>query len=222
MKLIKAPDQQIWFTSDTHYGHTNICRGTTKWQDADDITRPFQTLEEMNDRIVENINFSVLPDDILFHLGDVSFGGIHNLIAFRNRINCKNIHLVLGNHDHHIRRNVQNLQNLFTSVQDYLHVDFRMYNDTQQKKLIVQQDFILMHYPIQSWDGMNKGAIHLHGHVHLPSHLRLGKGKMMDVGVDGNNLKPIQLAKVMQIMARQPISSNLPFDHHIKRVEDGK
>lgn len=219
MKIIKQPGQNIWFTSDTHYGHTNICRATTKWADADDITRDYKSLEHMNDHLVEQINRNVKQDDILFHLGDVSFGGLDNLRLFRSRINCQNIHLILGNHDHHIRRDVSNLQSLFTSVNEYMHLDFRMYNSEKKQKLIVQQDFILMHYPIQSWDGMNKGAIHLHGHVHLPVHKRMGKGKMMDVGVDGNDMKPISITEVMQIMAHQPIASNLPFDHHVKRVE---
>ncbi len=36
---------------------------------------------------------------------------------------------------------------------------------------------------------MNQGVIHLHGHVHLPPHLRVADGKAMDVGVDGNGLE---------------------------------
>lgn len=172
----------------------------------------------MNSAIVDRINEHVQEDDILFHMGDVSFGGLDNVREFRSRIVCQNIHLILGNHDHHIERNVDDLQRLFLSVNPYLHLDFRMYSGIHQKQLIVQQDFILMHYPIQSWNGMNKGAIHLHGHVHLPPVRRMGKGKMMDVGVDGNGLKPISITEVMQIMAKQPIASNLPFDHHIERV----
>ncbi len=219
MKIIKQPGQNIWFTSDTHYGHKNICRGTTSWTDADRLTRDFKTLEQMNAAIVDNINAYVQQDDILFHLGDWSFGGLHNVIAFRNQIVCQNVHLVLGNHDQHIERDHNNLKHLFSSVQQYLELDVRMYDDPiKQTKLVMKQEFVLMHYPIQSWNQMNYGSIHLHGHVHLPPHLRLGKGKMMDVGVEGNDLKPISLLEVMQIMAKQPIASNLPFDHHIERV----
>jgi calcineurin-like phosphoesterase family protein len=218
MKLIKQPNQNIWFTSDTHYGHSNICRATTKWQNAENITRDFKSLDHMNSAIVDQINGHVKEDDILFHLGDVSFGGLDNLREFRSRVLCKNIHLILGNHDQNIEKNISDVQRLFLSVSPYTHLDFRMYNGSNQKKLIVQQDFILMHYPIQSWDGMNKSAIHLHGHVHLPPVKRIGKGKMMDVGVDGNGLAPISILEVMQIMAKQPIASNLPFDHHIERV----
>ena len=220
MKLIKEPNQNIWFTSDTHYAHKNICRATTSWTDADRLTRDFKSLDEMNAVICDKINISVKKDDLLFHLGDFSFGGLDKVTEFRNRIICKNIHLVLGNHDQHIAKDQNNLKGLFSSVQEYLELDIRMYGDSvKQQRLVMQQDFVLMHYPIQSWNKMNHGSIHLHGHVHLPPHQRLGKGKMMDVGVDGNELKPISLLEVMQIMAKQPIAANLPFDHHIDRVE---
>lgn len=220
MKIIKHPGQNIWFTSDTHYDHKNICRATTSWNDADNLTRDFTSLEQMNANICYEINEKVMQDDILFHLGDFSFGGLDNVKEFRNKIMCKNVHLILGNHDQHIERDHNNLKHLFSSVQEYLYLDVRMYNDPVKKtKLVMQQDFVLMHYPIQSWNRMNHGSIHLHGHVHLPPHRRIGKGKMMDVGVDGNQMEPISILEVMKIMAKQPIASNLPFDHHVKRVE---
>lgn len=220
MKLISQPGQTVWFTSDTHYAHSNICRATTKWQNADNVTRDFKSLDAMNDAIVNNINAKVMPDDILFHLGDFSFGGIDNVTEFRNRINCKTVHLILGNHDDHILRPANNLQGLFSSVQEYLFLDFRMYAQKGKDRItVMRQDFVLSHYPIQSWRNMNNSSIHLHGHVHLPYNRRVAKGKMMDVGVDGNAMDPISLREVMQIMAKQPIASNLPFDHHIDRVE---
>jgi calcineurin-like phosphoesterase family protein len=71
-----------------------------------------------------------------------------------------------------------------------------------------------MHFPIASWNDMARGSIHLHGHVHLEPNKRIGPGKMMDVGVDGNNLYPISLAEVITLMDKQPIKSMLTFDHH--------
>jgi hypothetical protein len=38
---------------------------------------------------------------------------------------------------------------------------------------------------------------------------------MMDVGVDGNEMSPINLNEVLSIMKKQPIKSMFPFkDHH--------
>jgi calcineurin-like phosphoesterase family protein len=66
---------------------------------------------------------------------------------------------------------------------------------------------------------MNDGNIHLHGHVHLPPHLRLAQGKAMDVGVDGNGMYPIEIYGILNLMRNQPIKKlTLPKDHHEKRL----
>ena len=208
--------RRVWFTSDTHYAHSNICRATTQWTGSDNLTRDFKSLDHMNDTLVNNINEVVGEDDILIHLGDWSFGGFENIEEFRNRILCKNIHLVLGNHDHHIRRDKGGVKSLFSSVQDYLMIDLRV---SKPGKIVDRHTLICMHYPIASWDGMNNGNIHLHGHVHLPKHLRVADGKAMDVGVDGNDIVPIEIYEILNIMHNQPIRKlTLPKDHHEKRL----
>jgi calcineurin-like phosphoesterase family protein len=109
--MIKIDNEiKVWITSDTHYSHKNICRGTTNWRLPDgskpeEQTRPFETIDKMNAAIVNNINSVVGQDDVLIHLGDWSFGGFENIEEFYHRLICKNIHLILGNHDHHIDRN---------------------------------------------------------------------------------------------------------------------
>ena len=111
MSVLKLDDKSnIWITSDTHYGHKNICRGVTDWRLPDGLipveqTRDFSTIEKMNTAIVNNINSVVGQDDILIHLGDVSFNGFDQIREFYNRLVCKNIHLILGNHDTHIEKN---------------------------------------------------------------------------------------------------------------------
>jgi calcineurin-like phosphoesterase family protein len=209
MRIKLEQHQQLYFTSDTHYMHKNICRGTTSWSNAEDITRDFKTLDQMNDRIVNGINSTVGQDDILFHLGDWSFNGFERIAEFRNRINCRNIHLILGNHDHHIDRDREGIRGLFTSVNQYLELEVKG-NDWEQ-------NYVLMHYPIISWNKMNDGVIHLHGHVHLPANRRIGKGKTMDVGIDGNGLDPLHTSDIKRLMKDQPIKSGFEFDHHIKR-----
>jgi calcineurin-like phosphoesterase family protein len=220
---IKLECHKIFFISDTHYGHTNICRGVSNWRDANgeipiDRTRDFQTLEDMNDAIVENINHKVGENDILFHLGDWSFGGFDNIKEFRDRIHCKNIHLILGNHDHHIERNKNDIQKLFSSVNQYLRLSISLYPGT--KIYQGEHNFILMHYPIASWHNMNDGVIHLHGHVHLPPDKKLSAGKAMDIGIDGNNMEPYSIGEILNIMKNQPVAKlSLPQDHHEERLD---
>ena len=212
MKLNLNKGQKLFFTSDTHYNHANICSATTKW--IDPVTcREFKSLERMNAALVGNINEVVGQDDILIHLGDWSFGGFEAIEEFRNRIVCRNIHLITGNHDHHIERNKDGVQSLFKSVSKYQNLVVKFENGN---KMIAKSEvrFALMHFPIASWDNMARGAIHLHGHVHFPADKRIGMGKMMDVGCDGNNLYPIEMGEVLRLMKGQPVKSLFEFDHH--------
>jgi calcineurin-like phosphoesterase family protein len=198
----------VWITSDPHYNHKNICRSVTNWRTQDgDVptynTRDFQSIDQMNDALVNNINFKVGQNDTLIILGDIAFGGFESIGKFLDRLVCKNIHLVLGNHDHHIRNNRENIQELFISVSDYLQVRI---ND---------QDFVLSHYPFSSWNGLNKGVIHLHGHVHLSNQNKWGNGKRLDVGVDGNGYFPYKITEIVHMMDRREIGSDLSNDHHL-------
>jgi calcineurin-like phosphoesterase family protein len=197
----------VYITSDTHFGHKNIVRGTTNWRTQDgeipiDSTRDFQTIEQMNERLIDGINHHVGQDDTLIMLGDVSFGGFDNIGIFLERLICHNIHLILGNHDHHIDNNRDYVQKRFLSVQHYLEVRI---ND---------RDFVLCHYPLQSWHGMNKGVIHLHGHVHLSENRKFGNGKKMDVGVDGNGMDPYSIDEIIKIMDKRPVAFEMNGDHH--------
>lgn len=207
----RLPD--VWITSDTHYNHKNICRGVTNWRlpngdVPESQTRDFKNLELMNDVIVHSINGVVGQDDILIHLGDWSFGGFEMIEEFRNRIFCKNIHLVLGNHDHHIERNREDIQRLFTSVSFYNTLTIDDYK------------FRLMHYPISSWDGLAKGDMHLHGHCHLPTNKRFGQGKRMDVGMDGHpEFRPYHIMReVVGLLAKRPNLSEIGQDHHTEEM----
>lgn len=215
MKITLKDGQRLFFTSDTHYSHVNICRATTAWADSEDKTRDFRSLDHMNDTIVNNINAAVGEDDILFHLGDWSFSGFEKIQELRDRLVCKNIHLILGNHDHHIENDRDGCQSLFASVNDV--VELEVYEANQGK--FRKHRFVLMHYPIASWIDMNRGVMHLHGHVHLPPHQALGNGKSLDVGMDGQNMHPVSLGFVLGRLRDQPIENLvLPNDHHKKEV----
>ena len=157
----------------------------------------------MNDAIVNNINSKVGQDDTLIHLGDVAFGGFDRIGEFLDRLICKNIHLVLGNHDQHIKNNRSDIVSRFLSVNHYLEVQIDGIN------------FVLCHYPLASWHGLNKGVIHLHGHVHLNSKNKWGNGKKLDVGMDGNFMHPYSISEIVHMMDRRDIGSDISNDHHL-------
>lgn len=209
MTSMKFKNENVWITSDAHYGHANICRSTTSWRMNDGSipvhnTRDFASLDAMNTAIVNNINNVVMQDDVLFFLGDWSFGGFENIQKFRDRVICKNIHLIFGNHDHHIENNKNNVRDLFSSVSHY-------------RTIVVDKIKIeLMHYPISSWNGLSNGVLHLHGHMHFTKDRRFGKGKRMDVGLDGHpEFRPYNINDCIKLLEDRPISSDFADDHHL-------
>lgn len=222
LKIKLKNKQNLWFCSDPHFGHSNLCKGTTRWRDSKGNIPPnvrdFSTLDKMNDTIVNNINEVVQEDDILICLGDWSFGGFDNIRLFRNRIICKNIYLVTGNHDDHIVKNKDNIRSIFTNVIEYYtQLDIRFESNNEKLKMI------LCHFPIASWENMSKGVIQLFGHVHLPPVHRIMAGKAMDVGMDGNNMYPISLNEVIKLMEKQPKKPLcLPHDHHEEQYTEIK
>lgn len=204
----------VWITSDTHYSHRNIVRGVTNWRLPNgeipvNQTRDFDTIEKMNSTIVNNINEVVGQDDVLINLGDLSFGGFDQIEEFYNRLVCKNIHLILGNHDDHIKRNRENIQKLFLSVSEYNTLEYKDLSGMTHK-------FILCHYPICSWNGMKKGVYHLFGHLHSSKERKLMSGRSMDVGMDGNDLNPYHINDIIKILSGRPVTYNtLKSDHHL-------
>ena len=199
---------RVWITSDTHYDHKNICRGITNFRTQDGqisagFTRNFQSVSEMNDEIVNNINSKVGQNDTLIHLGNVSFGGFDRIGEFLDRLICKNVHLVLGNHDQHIKNNRFEIQTKFLSVNHYLEVKIHDVN------------FVLCHYPLASWYGLKKGVIHLHGHVHLNAKNKWGNGKKLDVGMDGNSMHPYSVSEIVHMMDKRSIGSDISNDYNL-------
>lgn len=193
----------IWFTSDTHYFHNNIAGPkVSKWTKG---YRNFNSVQEMNDAIVKNINNKVKEDDILYHLGDWSFGGPHNIYYFRKSIICKNIHLIKGNHDQFITdKDIKFLDSsfnpikLFTSVQDI----FSGY--------IGKTYFHLSHYSHRVWPKSHRDSIHLFGHSH--GSLEGEFGKSLDVGIDNHpEFRPFHINEIIEIMSKR---KNTSIDHH--------
>lgn len=243
MKITLNTEQKVWVTSDTHYGHKNIVQGVTDWPLDSKTLRPFDTIDQMNDDIVNKINAIVGQDDYLLHLGDWSLGGIDNIWNFRRRIICNNIILVLGNHDHHIKKNRQlpnAYLNVFGDIVDVpaepgFHVDqypvfaqdlftavLKIDTITFVKPGVNRNDkhtkhtIVVSHFPISSWEGMSHGHPHLHGHIHSVGDDRFGVGRRMDCGIDGNIKKqPYLLDTVLTTLKKKPIKSDYVNDHHI-------
>ena len=176
----------IFFKSDLHLGHTNAIRHNS---------RPFSSLEEMNEGIIERFNAKVKPNHSVYILGDVFWGtGLEANVVLR-RLNGKKF-LVKGNHDVKFLNAPEFDQSIFEWVQDIAYVKYK-------KKM-----FVLCHYPMFEWLGYYRGYIHLYGHLHNryvrgeekynKSRLALLDGNAINVGVDVNDYTPVLADEIIE------------------------
>lgn len=178
----------IYFTSDLHFGHANAIEFTN---------RPFSSVEEMNARLLENINNTVLPQDELYILGDFSFRIPKvDAVSIANKIRCRKVTLIKGNHD----KNYEG-ETCFREVCDY-----------KELKLPFGKA-VLFHYPIASWNAKHHGSLHLHGHIHSTGDYNgrtdeFGNPiRIWDVGVDANGYKPVSLDEILFLLEIPAIGS---------------
>lgn len=188
-------EHSVFFTSDLHFGHKNI---------IEFCKRPFNSVEEMDEALIENWNSVVKPNDLVFNLGDFAFAPHwrwHELLA---RLNGNHI-LILGNHDIS-RWPGDKVMELFYRVE-------------QQMILKVEEQYIyLNHYPFLCYGGTYRPAGYtvwqLHGHVHsspLDTDKRGKDNKRLslrfpyqyDVGVDNNNFTPVSWNQIKEIINNQ-------------------
>lgn len=212
-----------WVSADFHLGHENIVKGVSKWDDKSEC-RNFETLVKHDETILNTINKYVKPNDTLYCVGDFSLGGRENLKIYRNLINCKNIHLCIGNHDNFVEKNHQFKDgtwswDLFKSIQHRIN------------KKICGQYFIMDHYAMRAWHNGSRGVIMLHGDSHgrLRPYERLLQiaddpylfktgdlYKQMDIGIDVayemyREYRPFHINEIKELMENR---INLNVDHY--------
>jgi calcineurin-like phosphoesterase family protein len=159
----------VYFTSDHHFGHA---AARTFYR------RPFASVAEMDQQMIDRWNALVEPENEVWHLGDFSVRQSAERVASLLRVLNGRKHLVTGNNDHAAVTECDGWQ----SVQPYAEVT------------VDGMRLVLCHYPFRTWRDMAKGAINLHGH----SHGRLKPlTRQFDVGVDAWDFRPVLLAEII-------------------------
>lgn len=171
----------IYYTADLHLGHEAI---------LDFVSRPFTSIDSHDEQIVHNINHRLRGEDRLYVLGDFAWGKMNRVKHYRELIRCKNVHLIMGNHDP------------TTTTGRPLPELYRVFQDVRERKLLKDhllgvgvQRIYMDHYPVWNWPAMDSGSYHLHGHVHGsdPS----PREHVYDVGVDCWDYKPVTLMEIV-------------------------
>lgn len=211
---------RIFFTSDTHFGHANIIKFcqrpflSPEEQAAlvatGDLCVSEEATERMNAALLDAINALVDERDTLWHLGDWALGGSQGYQAscrhFRDRIRCRTVNIIWGNHDR------QSIRDLFSQA------------ESQTMISVAGQKIVLSHYAMAVWEDSHKGAWHLYGHSHARAEPWLDEHmpgrRSLDVGVDNaarllGAYRPWSFEELQAFLGKQPGCS---IDHHVSRV----
>lgn len=166
---------KIFFTADLHLDHDAIRRH---------CNRPFSTVDEMNQTIIQNWN-NVVPkqNSLVYVIGDFAW---KRHLHFLMLLNGKKI-LVTGNHD---KANQEVLRN-FTEVHKGLH-----------RINIEGQDITLCHYAMVVWASSCHGSWLLYGHSH--GRIKEFEDKFaIDVGTDIWGFSPISFEIIKYVMSKR-------------------
>lgn len=196
MKIDNTQLENIWFTADNHFGHTNIIKF---------CDRPFESIDDMDKVLINNWNEVISKDDTVYHLGDFTLGDYTQAINYWDQLNG-NIKF-LSNPWHHDKRwlegldretsyNCFELDRVVTESFELLPpmVVLEIENMGASKYPLA---ITLCHYPLAAWDRKHYGAWHLHGHTH--KHNNSGDF-ILNVGVDCMNYYPVSLGGVLSYM----------------------
>ena len=187
-----------WFTADLHLGHRNIISY---------CDRPFESVGAMNRALISRWNDVVGDDDTVWVLGDFALGAIEETLPLARELRG-HLLLLTGNHDRcwpgHGRRAAG-------WTDRYLRAGFAEVRHGTATTDIGGTEVRLCHFPYRG-DSHDRdrhvdhrpeddGAWLLHGHVHE----RWSQdGRMINVGVDATDFRPISEAEIAALIADGP------------------
>src|SRR3989339_406012 len=158
-----------WFISDTHFSHFNIIRYTG---------RPFQSISEMNEKLILNWNSLVMPQDTVFFLGDFGIGSTDFLTSLCPQLSGTKI-CIRGNHDG-------------TPTKMYT-IGFTLTLESAFIK-IGRHLVELIHIPSES----TPSHFQLHGHVHEKRPNKI-INRQLNLSVEVWNYKPVSEKEIVSL-----------------------
>ena len=155
--------------ADPHFGHENIIQY---------CNRPFESVSEMDNAIIDNWNKTVSNDDLIWVLGDFALASRDYTKSIIKSLRGRK-RLILGNHDRY-------------SQEWYREAGFEF---VSPYPVLIENFIILSHAPLEF---LNKNCpfFNIYGHVHNdPRYLDLTKSGAC-VSVDRTEYKPIELEEL--------------------------
>ena len=173
----------LYLTSDLHLYH-----------DREFIYRPrgFESVDDMSNSLIDNINEDVSEEDTLYILGDLMLNKSRQEEAVRllRSIKCKDIHIITGNHDTDERIKVYKQLPNVKEVTEAKRIKYGKYH------------FFLCHYPTMTGnlekETLSQILINLYGHTHQKTNFYNEIPFMYHVGIDSHNNKPVDIDTVLR------------------------
>lgn len=147
---------KLFIISDHHFNHYNII----KYAD-----RPFMDIEQMNKYMIKAWNSVVNKSDFVFHLGDIGFGNIKEILSELNGEKG----IILGNHDRFGKNRA-------------IEMGFKYVF----KKPVVINNIVYSHKPCEE---LSNNYINFHGHIHN----KKLDGKYVNFSVEAVNYVPVEM-----------------------------
>lgn len=190
-------NQKVFFTSDLHFGHRNICKPTF-------ANRPWEDEKSMGTGLIEKWNSVVTLEDTVFVLGDVFwFNDSKTIKKVLDQLNGKDIYIIQGNHD--------DVAAYHRVVDPRIHIlgdEATLWvGGVVSQKPSKKVEIYLSHCPLLTWPHRANGVPNLFGHIHSgprvnpensDADIPLWQGLHYDVGVDNNEYAPIELKEVFK------------------------
>lgn len=175
-------NESVHFIADTHFDHKNIIRY---------CRRPFSSVAQMNRAIEDDWNGTVRDNDVVYYVGDWSFGKRARSAAYWKRRLRGNIVSIKGSHDGpHSGIRLQPFKELHVAGYDFLLIHIPNPNDKHQTQEQKQK--------LENWQGWV-----IHGHVHNNEMHKYpfinGERKTINVSAELINYKPVSLQYLLSL-----------------------
>ncbi len=174
----------IWFISDTHFGHNGILTFTS--YDGSLVRGDrFSLCQEMDEEMIQNWNAVIKPQDKVYHCGDVFMGDRFKFEVNWSRLNGHK-RLIIGNHD-----DIEFL------------VEGKFFEEVMIWRYFKDFDFIATHIPMQlenTWEGNKKATFNVHGHIHEKNSPTL---RHHNICVERTDYKPVHIEDLRTILRKR-------------------
>lgn len=177
---------QIFFISDTHFGHAATFEKFRR-EDGKPL-RPFTSVDEMNSTMIKNWNNKVGSNDLVYHLGDIVMN--KKFLPLIAQCNGRK-RLIMGNHD-------------MENAAEYLKYFENLYGVKTLNGLI------LSHVPLERNSVVPRMGVNVHGHLHG---FDIPDGAYYSVCVENIDYTPISLDELKEkIKLKKEKNWNLNYE----------